>query len=37
MDIDYGKLVHMCFIDLNKAFDRVRLNHVVNILKKNMC
>lgn len=30
--IQYGKPAFMCFIDLTKAFDRVKLIDVINIL-----
>lgn len=32
--IEYGKLAFMCFIDLTKAFDRVKLIDVINILMR---
>lgn len=32
--IEYNKTAYMCFIDLTKAFDRVRLPDVVKLLKK---
>lgn len=31
--IEYNKAAFMCFIDLTKAFDRVRLTNVLRILK----
>ncbi|KAH1026588.1 hypothetical protein HUJ05_000229 [Dendroctonus ponderosae] len=32
--IEYGKPAFMCFIDLTKAFDRVKLFDVINILRR---
>jgi len=32
--IEFGKLAFMCFVDLTKAFDRVRLSDVTNIQKE---
>ena len=32
--IEYNKIAYMCFVDLTKAFDRVRLPDVVRLLKK---
>lgn len=34
--IEYDKPAYMCFIDLTKAFDRIRLNDVLLILNKKL-
>ena len=31
--IEFDRPLFLCFVDLKQAFDRVQLNHVVNILK----
>jgi predicted oxidoreductase len=32
--IEYNTSAYLCFIDLTKAFDRIKLNDVVNALQK---
>lgn len=32
--IEYGKPAYMCFIDLTKAFEKVRLSDVVGVLER---
>jgi len=32
--IEYEKPAYMCFIDLSKAFDRMRLNDITTILRR---
>lgn len=31
--IDYGKPTFICFIDMTKAFDKVKLSNIINILR----
>jgi predicted oxidoreductase len=33
-EIEYNTSAYLCFIDLTKAFDRIKLNDVVNALQK---
>jgi len=32
--IEYEKPTYMCFIELSKAFDRVRLNEITTMLRR---
>jgi len=32
--LEFNRPIYFCFIDIEKAFDKIRLKHVLNILRE---